>query len=67
MAKLCSAVEMVFPSGALMTTTPALVAAFKSMLSTPTPARPMAFNFLPASIIAGVTFGYEREGRHIRQ
>ena len=35
----CSVAEIVFPSGALITIIPFNVAAFMSMLSTPTPAR----------------------------
>ena len=40
-AIVCSAVVIVLPSGAFITTMPRIVAAFTSMLSTPTPARPM--------------------------
>ena len=40
-ASVCSAALIVFASGVLITTTPRLVAAEISMLSTPTPALPM--------------------------
>ena len=46
---------MVFPSGELTTTMPWRVAALTSILSTPTPARPMIFKFVPASITSAVT------------
>ena len=38
---VCSAAEIVFPSGRFITTTPWLVAASISILSTPTPALPI--------------------------
>ena len=38
---VCSATETALPPGVFMTMTPAAVAAFRSTLSTPTPARPM--------------------------
>src|ERR1035438_2463831 len=38
---VCSATEMAFPPGVFITRTPAAVAASRSTLSTPTPARPM--------------------------
>ena len=40
-ANACSAAAIVFPVGALTTAMPRWVAASTSMLSTPTPARPM--------------------------
>ena len=52
MARACSAAAMVLPSGELTTTIPLRVAAGTSTLSTPTPARPIIFNFVPASIIS---------------
>ena len=48
-ASVCSAAAMVLPVGALTTTTPAAVAASRSTLSTPTPARPTTTSRLPAS------------------
>src|SRR5450756_1617581 len=42
---VCSAAEIMLPSGAFMTMVPFAVAASTSMLSTPTPARPMTFRF----------------------
>src|SRR5258708_6030991 len=47
---------MAFPPGVLITSTPRLVAASRSMLSTPTPARPTARNFRPLSSNSAVTF-----------
>ena len=41
MASVCSATEMALPPGVFITSTPACVAASRSTLSTPTPARPM--------------------------
>src|SRR5579875_512711 len=40
-ANVCSATETAFPPGVFITSTPASVAASRSTLSTPTPARPM--------------------------
>ena len=54
MAIVCSAAEMVFTSGVFITTTPLRVAAGISILSTPTPARPITCRFLAFSIIAAV-------------
>ncbi len=51
----CSAAEIVLPSGALTTITPRSVAALRSMLSTPTPARPTACSCLPAANTSAVT------------
>ena len=47
---------MVFPPGVFITMMPRFVAASTSTLSTPTPARPMTFSFVPASITLAVTF-----------
>ena len=52
---VCSAAAIVFPSGEFTTIIPFCVAASTSILSTPTPARPIILRFLPASIIADVT------------
>ena len=52
---VCSAAETTLDSGALHTMTPRSVAASRSMLSTPTPARPMTFSFSPASMTSRVT------------
>jgi hypothetical protein len=60
MASACSAAAMVLPSGELTTTMPRRVAVGTSTLSTPTPARPMIFNCLPASMTAWVTWVPER-------
>ena len=53
--KVCSAAATVLLSGALATMTPRLVAASMSMLSTPMPARPMAFRLSARSITSAVT------------
>ena len=53
---VCSAVERVFASGVFITITPFAVAAAMSTLSTPTPARPMTFNFFTFSRVFAVTF-----------
>ena len=55
-AIVCSAVVIVLPSGAFMTTMPRVVAAGTSMLSTPTPARPITRSLSAASIKFAVTF-----------
>ena len=47
----CSAVVIEFPKGVFITTFPLLVAASKSILSTPIPALPITFNLLDFSII----------------
>src|SRR5260370_13585885 len=44
-ASVCSATETALPPGVFMTRTPAAVAAGRSTLSTPTPARPMTRSF----------------------
>ena len=55
-AIVCSDAAIVLPSGEFTTIIPFWVAASRFILSTPTPARPIIFRFLPASITAGVTF-----------
>ena len=53
-AMVCSAVEMVLPPGVFITTMPCRVAAWVSMLSTPTPARAMARSrVLPSQHVGG--------------
>ena len=59
-AKACSAAAMVLPSGEFTTSTPRLVAAGTSTLSTPTPARPMIRSLSAASMISAVTVVPER-------
>ena len=49
MKNVSSAVVVVLPPGVFITTTPRLVAASTSTLSTPTPARPTTRNFGAAS------------------
>jgi hypothetical protein len=48
------------PDGVFITITPRAVAAGTSTLSTPMPARPTTFSFLPASITSFVTVVAER-------
>ena len=55
MAMVCSAAAMVLPVGALTTAMPRRVAASRSTLSTPTPARPTTCSCAPASMTAAVT------------
>ena len=59
-ARVCSAAAMVLPVGALTTTIPARVAASRSTVSTPTPARPMTASRDPAAIIAASTWTWLR-------
>ena len=59
-ASVCSAAAIVFPVGALTTTMPARVAASRSTLSTPTPARPMTASRVPAAIAAASTWTWLR-------
>ncbi len=54
-AIVSSAVAMLLAPGVFMTTTPLIVAALTSMLSTPTPARPTTRSFLPAASTSAVT------------
>ena len=60
MAKVCSVAAMVLPPGELITIMPLSVAAATSILSTPTPARPIIFKFLAAAITSAVTLEAER-------
>ena len=55
-ATVCSVAAMVLPSGVFNTTMPRAVAAGISMLSTPTPARPITFKLVAASINSLVTW-----------
>ena len=55
-AKVCSATLTAFPPGVLITNTPRFVAASKSMLSTPTPARPTARSLGALASNSAVTF-----------
>src|SRR5437868_1086700 len=54
-AIVCSAVVIVLPSGAFITTMPRIVAAETSILSTPTPARPITRRLLVESSRSAVT------------
>src|SRR6267154_2364635 len=54
-AKVCSATLTAFPPGVLMTKTPRRVASSRSMLSTPTPARPITRSRGAFSNSSGVT------------
>ena len=54
-ASVCSATEMALPPGVFITSTPASVAASRSTLSTPTPARPITRSFGAFSSTALVT------------
>jgi hypothetical protein len=62
-AMACSAVVMALPNGVFMTTTPRAVAAAKSMLSTPMPARPMTLRRSAAASTGWVTLVAERTAR----
>ena len=53
-ASVCSAAAIVLPVGALTTVMPARVAASRSTLSTPTPARPMTTRRVPGGDERGV-------------
>ena len=57
---MCSAAETTLESGAFATTIPCRVAAPTSTLSTPTPARPITFRFVPLAIRSAVSFVAER-------
>ena len=57
---VCSAAETTVESGALATTIPRRVAASRSTLSIPTPARPITFSRSARSITAAVSFVAER-------
>ena len=50
-AIVCSAAEIVFTSGVFITIIPFLVAACKSILSIPTPARPITLRFFDVLIV----------------
>src|ERR1039457_4620162 len=54
-ARVCSATETALPPGVFITRTPAAVAAGSSMLSTPTPARPITRSFGAAESIPPFT------------
>ncbi len=54
-AMACSAVVTVLPPGVFMTMTPLELAASRSTLSTPMPARPITFMFFAASMTSAVT------------
>src|SRR6478752_5870930 len=54
-AMVCSATETALPPGVFITSTPAAVAAGRSTLSTPTPARPITFSFGAFARTSGVT------------
>ena len=60
MAIVCSVAAIVLPPGELMTMMPLAVAAGISMLSTPTPARPMILSFSARAMTSAVTFEAER-------
>ena len=60
MAIACSAVVTALPYGVFITTTPRLVAAAMSTLSTPIPARPTTFKLSAAARTASVTLVAER-------
>ena len=57
---MCSAAETTVDSGAFATTIPRRVAVSMSMLSTPTPARPITFSRSARSSTAAVSFVAER-------
>ena len=59
-ARECSVAALVLPPGELITMIPLAVAAGTSILSTPTPARPMIFRFWAALITSAVTLEAER-------
>ena len=63
MAMACSAVVMALPKGVFITTTPLAVAAFRSTLSTPMPARPMTLRLVAALISSAVALVAERMAR----
>ena len=55
-AKVCSATETALPPGVFITSTPAAVAAARSTLSTPTPARPITRSFGALASVSAFTF-----------
>ena len=62
-AIVCSVAAIVLPPGELMTMIPRSVAAFTSMLSTPTPARPMILSLSARASTSADTFDAERTMR----
>jgi hypothetical protein len=54
-ATVCSATDTLLPPGAFITTTPRRVAALRSMLSTPVPARPITRSRVAAASRSAVT------------
>ena len=62
-AMACSAVVIAFPNGVFITMTPFLVAALRSTLSTPIPARPMTFRLSARSRSFSVTLVADRIAR----
>ena len=62
-AIVCSAAAIVLPVGALTTVMPARVAASRSTLSTPTPARPTTTRRVPAAISSASTLTWLRTTR----
>merc|ERR1712202_64780 len=54
--QVCSAALSVFPPGVFITTTPHLVAAFRSKLSTPVPALPITLKLGHFSMMSAVIF-----------
>jgi hypothetical protein len=60
MVMACSAVVMALPNGVFMTMIPAPVAAFRSTLSTPIPARPITFRLPELASVFGVILVAER-------
>ncbi len=63
MAMACSAVVIELPKGVFITMMPRLVAAGRSTLSTPMPARPITFSLSAAAINFSVTLVAERIAR----
>src|SRR5579871_697637 len=59
-ARVCSATATALAPGVFITAIPALVAASRSMLSTPTPARPITRSLSAPRNVSGVTFTAER-------
>ena len=62
-AMVCSAVVTELPNGVFITTTPRAVAASRSMLSMPMPARPTTLRWGAASSTRAVTLVAERTAR----
>ncbi len=60
---MCSAAAIVLPVGAFTTVIPARVAASRSTLSTPTPARPITASREPAAIMSASTWTWLRTMR----